>query len=495
MSQLSTESSRKQPRGLYVLFFAEMWERFSFYGMRALLSLYMTKRLKYSDDRAYGVYGAYGALVYAFPVVGGLLADKLLGYRLAIVIGGILMAIGHFVMAIEHEWFFYAALALLCLGNGFFKPNISSLVGKLYDEHDERRDGGFTIFYMGINLGALLAPIVCGNLGERVGWHVGFGAAGVGMVIGLFWFIRGQNHFSTHGMPPDPDYLLKSLAPGLNRYRLVMIGSMLMVPLVGLGLFYNDLVGYVIYLIGAFVLISLLTIGFRAGNPFRDRTFLVLVLMVFDIVFWAFFEQAGSSLTLFTERNVDRTIFGWDVPASLFQAVNPFFIIVLAPLFALLWKKLNVFGKNPSIPMKFSLGLVQLGLGFLALVIGSSMASPQGLTPVIWLVIAYLLHTTGELCLSPVGLSAITKLAPPEHVGQYMGSWFLASSFAHHVGGAIAKLTAGAGGATEEKLTDLVASLAVYSTVFKQIFWFGLGAGIFLAVMTPLLKKLSHGVE
>ncbi|MBI4125220.1 MAG: peptide MFS transporter [Deltaproteobacteria bacterium] len=476
------------PRGLYILFFSELWERFSFYGMRALLVLYMTKQLLYADSRAYGIYGAYGALVYAFPVIGGLLADRLLGYRRAIILGGVLMALGHFMMAVPHEIAFYCALALLCLGNGFFKPNVSSLVGKLYGEGDPRRDSGFTIFYMGINIGAFLAPLVCGLIGETFGWHFGFSLAGVGMLVGLGVFLKGQKLLEEHGLPPNPE--------GLKRKTPVLyLACLAGIPMIALGLNQNYLVGPFLYVVAIAILTFLIYTAFTSEKTARDRLLVVIVLMFFHCLFWAFFEQAGSSLTLFADRNVDRNIFGWIMPASLSQSFNPFFIILFAPLFAKLWIRLQEKNRQPSIPIKFVLGIFQLGLGFWALVIGASFAKGSGLTAMFWLVLAYFLHTTGELCLSPVGLSAVTKLSPAKAVGTVMGAWFLSISFAHHLGGAIAKLTETKGAEGVAEMVEPVFSLPIYSGVFMNIFLASLGATLLLWLISPFLKKRMHGVE
>ena len=483
------------PKGLYVLFFSEMWERFSFYGMRALLVLYMTKQLFYGDARAYGVYGAYGALVYAAPVLGGFLADRFLGYRKAIILGGILMSLGHFLMAAPAEIFFYTALALICLGNGFFKPNISSIVGKLYKEGDNRRDAGFTIFYMGINGGAFLAPLVCGLIGETFGWHYGFGLAGVGMLLGLIVFVRGGKHLEGHGLPPNPALLQKPLFAGLKSIHGLYIGCILLVPVLALGLNRNATVGGILYTVGIVIALFLLYTAFTSDKVTRDRLLVVMVLMFFHTLFFAFFEQAGSSLTLFADRNVDRDIFGWVMPASVTQMINPFFIIVLAPMFAKLWIDLQSRGRQPSIPFKFVFGLLQVGLGFGALVYGGIMAQSTGVVAMVWLILAYLLHTTGELCLSPVGLSAVTKLSPPQAVGAVMGAWFLTISFGHHMGGGIAKLTRAPSDVEATAAFNLVQSLKVYSTVFLDIFWVALGASVLLLLLTPLLKRWMHGVE
>lgn len=430
------------PKGLYTLFFTEMWERFSYYGMRALLILYMTRQILYGDSHAYGVYAAYGALVYATPFIGGVIADQILGYRKAITLGAILMAIGHFLMAIESDVFFYGALAFLIIGNGFFKPNISSMVGGLYKPGDPRRDGGFTIFYMGINLGAFLAPLACGLLGELLGWHYGFGLAGVGMVMGLIVFLRGQNRFeASNGAPPNPEKLTRMLIPGINRERLIYIASFLITPLIGLLVWKFELMAYILTPFAIVVFIGILIMSFSFEKIERQRVWVILILAFFSITFWAFFEQAGSSITLFTANNVNREILGFVVPTSVFQSVNPLFIIIFAPIFASLWIALGKRNREPNTTIKFALGIIQLGLGFGVFVLGAHLAGPEGMVALVFLLFGYLLHTTGELCISPVGLSMVTKLSPARIVSMVMGAWFLSFAMAQHVGGMIARLT------------------------------------------------------
>ncbi len=485
---------QKHPKGLYILFFSEMWERFSFYGMRSLLVLYMTKLLLFSDTAAYGVYGAYGALVYACPVIGGMVADRLLGYRKAIILGGVLMALGHFCMAVPGEKFLYIALALLCVGNGFFKPNISSIVGKLYPEGDPRRDAGFTIFYMGINLGAFFSPLVCGLIGEKFGWHYGFGIAGVGMLAGLAVFLKGKKYLEGHGEPPAPEKLTTPIFAGLKRQHLLYVACALAVPLLALALNQNQYVGNVLYIVGAAIVSYLLYVAFTSEKVARDRLLAMLVLLFFNMLFWAFFEQAGSSLMLFADRNVDRMLLGWETPASLTQSINPLFIILLAPLFARAWVNLSGVGKQPSIPIKFMLGIVQVGLGFGALVIGGFFAK-DGVVPYIWLVLAYLLHTTGELCISPVGLSAVTKLSPVHVVGTVMGTYFLSTSFAQYLAGFISKLTAVTGEVGLAETITAAESLPVYSNVFYNIGLISIAAAGVLFLLSFLLKRMMHGIE
>jgi POT family proton-dependent oligopeptide transporter len=458
-----------------MLFFTEMWERFSFYGMRSLLTLYMTLQL-FEDladpdkkAKAFGIYAAYGALVYATPYVGGILADRIIGYKKSTIWGGILMMIGHFVMAIENEFFLYVALAFLIMGNGFFKPNISSMVGGLYGKNDPRRDGGFTIFYMGINLGAFLAPLICGYVGETYGWFYGFGLAGIGMGLGLLNFLRGQKTLGHVGDPPgapsvapensqldasllqgtpDDNAPIKQKTLGIKVEYLIYLASIVAVVLFSVAIRYYHAVELAIPFITlgvmGFVLVqSLFVINDKIE---KNRLWVILVLTTVNIFFWAFFEQAGSSLTLFTKSNVDRTLLGFTIPASVFQSVNPAFILILAPLFASLWIRLSRIGREPSTPMKFVWGMVLLGLGFLALDFSTAfvtVAAGAALVPLIFLVFSYFLQTSGELALSPVGLSMVTKLSPQRMVAQLMGLWFLSTAFSHTIAGQIAKLTAG----------------------------------------------------
>jgi len=489
---MSQQIKYRHPRGLTILFFAELWERFSFYGMRSLLTLYMVKELLYSDERAYGVYGAYGALVYSTPVLGGLIADKVLGHRKAIFLGAVIMALGHFTMALDTEPTFYVALSLLIIGNGFFKPNISSLLGKLYTEGDPRRDSGFTIFYMGINIGALLAPLLCGALGEIYGWHYGFGLAGIGMLSGLVVFRIGEKRLGKKGLPPHPERLSKKIFAGISAQYWVILASLAGIPFFSILVLQNQVMSGFLAILGAIILGTLFLTAFKSGREERDRIFVILILTFFSTLFWSFFEQAGSSLTLFTERNVDRMVFGWQVPASLFQSVNPFFIIILAVSFSSLWVFLNKRGREPSTPLKFSLGLIQLGLGFGVFVVGAGFAGRGGIVPLAFLILGYFLQTTGELCLSPVGLSMVTKLAPGKIVGFVMGTWFLSSAFAHHFAGLIAKMTASPHPGIEAASHT---SLASYTHVFGQIALVAMGAGVFLMLLVPPLRRWMHGVR
>jgi len=483
-----------QPSQLYVLFFAEMWERFSYYGMRALLVLYMTQEFLFSDDLSYTVYGAYTGLVYATPFIGGIIADKILGRKKAVTLGGILMALGHFLMAFPGMIAFYGALGLLITGNGLFKPNISTMVGELYEEGDPRRDGGFTIFYMGINLGAFLAPLACGWVGENIGWHWGFGLAGVGMVLGQLVFSANGRRMTPYGNPPDPTWLKTPRFAGLNpeliTYLLVLVSVGLFSFLVS-----NEADTPVIQT--ALIILGVIVVGYllisARERVERQRLMVVLILIVFSSMFWAFFEQAGSSINLFTERNVDRTFGGWEMPTSWGQAFNPFFILLFGIPFATLWVKLAAIGKEPSTPVKFALGILQLGLGFLVLAFGARMGYENGQAFILWLLLGYMLHTTGELCLSPVGLSMVTKLAPVRMVSMVMGAWFLSNAFANYFAGVLARLTSADAGAGD--VVDPLATIQIYGEFFQQIGLVAIGVSVLLFALVPVLRKWMHGVH
>ncbi|WP_435199711.1 peptide MFS transporter [Qipengyuania sp. 902] len=533
------------PKGLFLLFMAEMWERFSYYGMRALLIFYLVQHWLFSDAEASVIYGAYTALVYIAPVVGGYLADRYVGQRKAVLFGAVLLTFGHFFMAFEGDGslgqdnpmlnVFWLALALIIVGSGFLKANISVLVGQLYSRTDIRRDPAYTIFYMGINVGAATASIICGYLGQTVGWEYGFGLAGFGMLIGLVFFVIGKPLLRGKGEPQHPEriaggkeyliygaglgmvalcwlaiqyqelvgVLLGGFGGALVAYVLSIVtfqmayGSWKAAPTVPFFIYISSAVGLIVSLIAAsqgsepaqytagaslLVLIAVL-IQQSMVKTFheRDRIFAAMFLIIVSVVFWALFEQAGSSLNLFTDRHVDTA----GVSASIFQSVNAIYIVLLAPIFAMLWQGLARKGMEPSTPMKFGLAVVQVGLGFLVLVWGAESVGVNVPTPVIFIFLIYLLHTTGELCLSPVGLSAMNRLSPAHIASLVMGTWFFASATGNFAAGLIAAAT-GAEGVGEEAGKQLV--LDVYGTVG----WWAVGIGVGVMVLSPLVKKLLH---
>jgi len=455
-----------------VLFFTEMWERFSYYGMRALLVLYLIQQLfnnlETSKTIAYGIFAAYGSLVYASPFIGGLIADKFLGHRKAVIWGAIMMAIGHFLMAIENEMFLYLALSFLIVGNGFFKPNMPIILSGLYEENDPRRDGGFTIYYMSVNLGAFFSPILCGIVGETYGWHYGFTIAGIGMVAGLFIFLKFGHIIDYHeninaetgektleyrplGGVPDKDSLAQKFF-GLSKevwiYALCVLSTFGIAMLVK----HYEIMSYVILPLSLAILGFIFVIALRSSKVERDRLFVILILLLFITLFWTFFEQAGSSLTLYASENVNRNFFGSVIPASLFQSVNPMFILIFASPLSILWMQLAQRKKEPSTPIKFAMGILLLSIGFLLLGLAPRFLSFETIAendtllkiaavPAIFLVLSYMFQTLGELCLSPIGLSMVSRLAPPKIVGMVIGAWYLSSSLAFQVGGWIANLT------------------------------------------------------
>jgi POT family proton-dependent oligopeptide transporter len=492
------------PRGLFYLFFAELWERFSFYGMRALLTLYMVKELfaaaQNRDELAIGIYAAYGTLVYATPVLGGILADRLLGYRRSILLGGALMALGHFVLAIEHPIFFYGALALLIVGNGFFKPNISTFVGSLYKEKDPRRDAGFTIFYMGINIGAAAAPLACGYLGEVYGWHYGFGLAGIGMLLGLLAFWNGlkNNAFGDKGLSPNPD-ALEQTKFGLKVKHLVPIASLLAVPFIAIMIFRGNLMGLnfdgsLVNILFYYVLLPIIAIRIimtmaKIDKEARQKLTVAVILTFFMTVFWSFFELSGSAITLFADRNVDLQVLN----ASQTNFINPAFIVIFSLVFSQLWVYLAKVKLNPYSPIKFSMGIAQLGLGFFIFAYSANFANSEGMVPEHFLVLGYLFISTGELCLSPVGLSKITQLSAKTVVSFMMGVWFLSSAFAFSLGGFIGKFMAIEN--TDGGAATGMDSLMVYTGTFQSIALVAFGFAALALVLTPLMRKWMHGVH
>ncbi len=551
----------QHPRGLYVLFGAEAWERFSYYGMRALLVLYMTRHLHYDRPHALEIYALYTGLVYLTPLFGGALADAILGRRKAVLIGGILMALGHVAMA--SEALLFHALGLLIIGNGFFKPNISTIVGGLYRENDPRRDGGFTIFYMGINLGAFFSPIVCGFLGEKLGWHYGFSAAAVGMALGLGVFVLWQRLLGDVGLPPQRLVTEQAKLVGGGAYREGEVSG----PS-DLRLTQRDYVDVGLWVVGGTALVAAIVFGWGfvgpvwAGVPFAARMFplglglgllfrrlfkgctreeaqriaVIIILCAFNIFFWMGFEQAGGTMTLFADDRTDRSL-GWFsmivivavilaaavnifvstreqvhargfwlgvsglfvvaaalvagpgflellntgryvLPAAQFQAINPLLIVALGPMFSKMWIKLDSGRLRTSTPTKMAIGMIVLGLGFIVMFVGQQLAGSNGKVSPNWLVAVYAIHTVGELCLSPIGLSMVTRLAPSRVLSLAMGLWFTSSAVANYAAGVLEQVL-------ERRHVPIYGFLVVSS----------IGPALLLLAMTPMLKRWMHGRE
>jgi proton-dependent oligopeptide transporter, POT family len=473
------------PRGLSTLFFTEMWERFSYYGMRALLLLYMTAPLTAGGlgfDAAQGgaIYGLYTSMVYLATLPGGWVADRLIGPRRAVLYGGVLIAAGHFSMAAAALSMFYVGLFLIVIGTGLLKGNVSVVVGKLYAPGDNRRDAGFSIFYMGINLGAFIAPLICGYLGQQINWHLGFAAAGVGMTLGVVQYVLGSRNLGDAGLLPAPG-TPQQVAKWRRQGKIA--GSVLaaLVLIVGVG-GYTGLVPISARQVadGAGVFLLLVIVGFfgwlYSSSEWtveeRKRLYVIGVLFLAASLFWSVFEQAGSTLNLFADRNTDNHMFGYAFPSSWYQSINSLFLIVFAPVMAWVWIKLAAKGKDPSAPTKFAWGLVLVGLGF-AILIPPAQASAQLASPM-WLTATYFLHTIGELVLSPVGLSAMTVLAPTRIGGLMMGVWFLATSVGNFIGG---------------RVSGLYESFPLPS-LFGAVAGFAIAAGLILMIASPAMRKL-----
>ncbi|HRZ54125.1 MAG TPA: peptide MFS transporter [Candidatus Paceibacterota bacterium] len=477
------------PPGLSTLFFTEMWERCSFYGMRAVLILFMTAAVQtgglgMSDALAGAVYGLYTASVYFAALPGGWVADRLLGAQRAVWYGGLLIVLGQFTLALPRTDTFYLGLLFVVLGTGLLKPNVSAIVGQLYPEGGARRDAGFTIFYMGINLGAAIGPLVCGYLGEKVNWRLGFAAAGFGMLLGLIQFRLLRARLGEAGA------VLVQSGPRRHRDMAVLGGGLgilgLVVVLIWSGLVSIDALKVAQatkwFILGLAVLFfaGVLLFGGLSGVE-KKRVCVIAILFVCSALFWCGFEQAGSSFNLFAKRHTDRQCLGWVMPAGWFQMVGPVFVISLAPVVAALWVGLARRGREPSLPAKFAFGLALLGVGFLVMAWGAARAG-AGLVWPTWLISTYFIHTLAELCVSPVGLSSVTKLAPPRLTGQMMGVWFLATSLGNLVAGLIA-------GEVSDESTRLMA------TRFLQIAALTGGLAVVLALLSRPVRRLMGGVR
>ena len=507
---MNTDTSQQElfghPKGLFYLFFAELWERFSFYGMRALLMLYMVneifKALAEKDTAAAIVYASYGSLVYASTVIGGRISDKILGMRSSIFLGGILMALGHFVLAIENDIAFFMALAFIVVGNGFFKPNISTFVGSLYKEGDRRKDSGFTIFYMGINIGGFAAPLLCGWLAVKYGWHYGFGLAGVGMLVGLIFFWSGiqKNVFGNLGLPPSREVYNKEYL-GIPLKIMIPIIAFVVTPLIAYILAsYKSIAGGETFLgdqnyvnlifkfIGVGIVFYLGSVLYKATLDERKKLIVAILITFFMTLFWGFHELSGSVITLFADRNVNLSYMN----ASQTNSLNSLVIIVLSIPISLLWAYLSKRKLNPRTPYKFGFGLILAGLSFYVLSLSKGSADANGMVPFAYLIIMYFILSIGELFMSPVGLSKITDLSPKRIISFMMGIWFLSSAFAFQIVGFISKKLAVE--STDANVGGLQ-TLEIYTNGFGLIANYALGAGILILIISPLIKKLMGNVH
>jgi proton-dependent oligopeptide transporter, POT family len=558
------------PKGLAILFFTEMWERFSYYGMRGLLIIYLTQHFLFSDERSTIIYGAYTALVYVMTIIGGTLADRYLGQRKAVTFGAILLVLGHGMMAfegagsreiltyegaeyqltldgrggdanqivisdsgqsivsfenegsvmvvtdpdavglpsqiefsgdmtrVEQEALYvnilYFALALIIAGVGFLKANISTIVGTLYGLGDTRRDSGFTLFYMGINLGSFLSSVTVGIIGIVYGWAWGFGLAGVGMLIGLLTFLLFQGWLEGRADPPDAEKLKKKVFGPINVEWACYLAGLGIIGVSMLAVMNPQYMGGILGPLGLIMLAFLVIYAFtKTAGKERGQMMAAIYFVLAQIPFWALFEQAGSSLNLFTDRLVDRSMFGVPVPAPVFQSLNAAFIFIFAPLMAWLWIYLAKRKMNPSTPVKFAIGVFLVGLGFLSLVLGMNVSGTAGMTAVYFIFLIYFVHTMGELMLSPVGLSAVTKLAPARVVGMTMGAWFLYSGLSNFLAGIIASSTGAEtiGG----QLTDVAAAKATYTEVYTQVGLIAMAIAVGMLLISPIIKKMMGDAD
>jgi POT family proton-dependent oligopeptide transporter len=507
-------TNNSHPKGLYLLFFTEMWERFSYYGMRAIFILFLTKALFMTDAAASNLYGSYTGLVYLTPLLGGYISDRFWGNRRSILVGGLLMAVGQFLMflsgssitdgvqsasAISMMW---AGLTFLIIGNGFFKPNISTMVGQLYPKGDHRIDGAFTIFYMGINLGAFFSPLVCGGLGDTGNIHDfrwGFLAACIGMLVSTISFELLKNKY-LHTSEGQPVGMPKAKMDGKTWGVIIGAVALIFFFLNFQKIFNTDLdvIGYLIY--ASMIIIPAVIISDKSlAKDEKERIWVIFILVFFVIFFWACFEQAGASLTLFADSQTNRHIGGWEMPSSWFQSINPLGIIVLAPLFTMLWNALNKRKLEPSSPMKMAFGLLLLSLGYIVIAFGVHGVDASTKISMWWLVTLYILHTMGELSLSPIGLSMVSKLAPVRFASLLMGTWFLGNAAANKFAGTLSALI-------PPGAESVVAGPITYPTFLgveiNNLFTFfcvfiGLSgaASIILFLIYRKLEKMMHGVH
>jgi len=490
------------PRGLGLLFITEMWERFSYYGMRAILVLYLVNELKWDTAHAANLYGTYTMLVYLTPVIGGYLADRVIGTRRSLVIGSIIISLGHFTLAFPGMNAFYLGLGLIILGTGFFKANVATMVGQIYPAGDARRDAGFTIFYVGVNTGAFLGPIVCGYLAQNptYGWHWGFAAAGVGMVLGLIGYLWGREKYLPGiGVSAERSGLMSHAANEGSEAGNSTVHGAIGAVLGGAAGYFLGAGSLLGLLMGLVIGAALTTTVLGTHGEERKRVIALFIVVFFVIFFWAAYEQTGSSMNLFADKNTDLKAGSFNIPSSWLQSVNPFIIVTFAPIFAWMWTALGKAGKEPSTALKMVLGLALLATGFVFMVIGGARADTGILVSPFWLVAAYAFHTWGELCLSPVGLSYVTKVAPVKFASLLMGVWYLANAAANKIAGALAAYTptpgetprAAAGG-----IGGLIQTWSATNHGFYMIFVVaGFAAAALMLLFVPLLKRLTSSVK
>lgn len=481
---IGSSTASGHPKGLFLLFFTELWERFGFYTLQTIIVLYMTQSLLYSDEKTYLLYGVFGSLIYFTPVLGGYLADRFMGFRQSIAIGGILFIIGYILTAVPDEKTFYIGLSIVILANGFFKPCVSSVVGQLYLHDDPRRDSGFTLFYMGINIGSLIPPLITGFLVAHFGWHWGFLLAAIGMSVGMIIFFCGKKRLGAAGEVPLASPIRKNGSRKWFYYLLLGCGILIAIFFVQLVFYFPKEADVLLIAAACLIIVNLVRLLFKEQPEQRHKMQACLILMLIAVVFWAFYSQMFTSLMLFASRNMGRHMLGIGIDAEFTQFFNPFFIVLLSPVLSWFWLRLDRHNGHPSIPMKFSLGVLMLAFGFLFLGGATAFFSQGGISSPWCLAIYYLFQTMGELLLSPIGLAMVTRLSPPHLVGMMMGVWFLMTSTGFLIGSFLATLA----DVPKDALPEV--SGAIYSHTF---YLFGFLAMIFAAgclLLIPYLKKL-----
>lgn len=480
----------RQPPGLYFLFIVELWERYAYYTLNGLFVLYLTQALLFSDKKAYGLFAAYSSLIWITPSIGGFLADKLLGFRRVLIAGGTMLTLGYALLAVPNQHVFYLALSLLLFGNGFFKPCIEGLLGSLYHgARDSRRDGGFTIYYMGINVGAMLGPIISGLLAQLYGWRVGFLCASLGMLIGLVIFISYRHLLGDKGLRPAHSlgkrkllgHLPNSLTVGVTTVILLLLGSLL--------LSHIGASNITVELLGSVIVIAYIITAFKQTHNDRNRMLGCLVLVLFSIAFWVLYQQAPMSVTLFTERNVDRVFMGYTIPTVWFQSLNPVFIVLLTPFMNLFWGAVGRRDWVLPTAVKFIAGILLMGFGFLVLNWAAENTS-TGIVSMGWLAASYFLQSAGELALSPIGLSMMTGMAPKNLAGMMIGTWYLASAASNALAGVVANVAS-----IPDQTTSTMSSAQIYGHAFGLFGWVSIGVGLVAMFFVPWLRRMMEEVR
>lgn len=479
-------SSTKQPRALYFLFMIELWERFGFYVMRGLLVLYLTKVFLFSDSKAYLLFGSFTALLWFTPVMGGYVADKILGFQRSLIIGAVAFIVGYGLLAFTDTRLFYLGLSLILVGNGFFKPNVASLMGTLYDgPKDPRREGGFTIYYMGINIGALIASVFAGYIAIKFGWHVAFASASLGLLIGLLTFLVGRRCLGERGQLTTKHWRKKIIFAGLTYEVAVYIGIVVLVAVGYVLLRGLNATNLLLAVFGGVLVTLFLIASFRREKEERNRMLACLFLIIFSIVFWVLYQQAPMTVNLFTERNLDRHVFGFTIPTVMYQSLNPFFIIACTPLMNWVWSRLNRSNLLFPIALKFAVATALMGLGFLVLNWSAHWFATAGKVSSWWVVLSYALQSIAELAIQPVGLAAMTALAPRNMVGLMLGMWFYASAVANAISGWIAQIAN-----IPEHHMSAQTSLSIYAHAFAQFGWWTIAAAGLGLLFVPKLSKM-----